>query len=64
MPAGRYLFFPFLRAKNQMGQAKNWSSKKSHKNTNRTNKINIIDTNFVSEQLNRREFTARARNPT
>ena len=49
MPAGRYLFIPFLRTKSQMRQTKNWSSEKLHKKDHRTN---IIATNFVCEQLN------------
>ena len=49
MPAGRYLFIPFLRTKSQMHKTKNWSSEKSHKKDHRTN---IIATNFVCEQLN------------
>ena len=32
MPAGRYLFIPFLRTKIQKRQRINWSSEKSHKN--------------------------------
>ena len=40
MPAGRYLFISFLRTKSQMGQTKNRSSEKLHKdhrtNTNAT----------------------------
>ena len=49
MPAGRYLFIPFVRTKSPMGQIKNWSSKKfALKKTDRTN---IIATNFVWEQL-------------
>ena len=31
MPAALYLFISFLRTKSQMGQTKNWSSEKSHK---------------------------------
>ena len=31
MPAGRYLFIPFLRTKSKKRQTKNWSSEKSHK---------------------------------
>ena len=31
MPSERYLFIPFLRTKSQMGQTKNRSSQKSHK---------------------------------
>ena len=46
--AGRCLFIPFLRTKSQMPQTKNRSSETSHKKTNRTN---IIATNFVWEQL-------------
>ena len=42
--AGRDLFNRLLSTKIQMGQTKNRSSKKSHK---KTNKINIIATNFV-----------------
>ena len=44
IPARRSLFIPFLRTKSLMGQTKNRSSEKSHKKTNRTNKIS---TNFV-----------------
>ena len=49
MPAGRYLFIPFLRTKSQKRQTKNRSSEKSHKK--KTNRTNIIATNFVWEQL-------------
>ena len=49
MPAGRYLFIPFLRTKSQKRQTKNWSSEKSHKK--KTDRTNIIATNFVWEQL-------------
>ena len=45
MPAGRYLFIPFLRTKNQKRQTKNRSSEKSHKK--KTDRTNIIATNFV-----------------
>ena len=50
MPTGRYLFMPFLRTKSQkvseenIGQAKNRIKK--------TDRTNIIATNFVWEQLN------------
>ena len=44
MPAGRYLFIPFLRTKSQKHQTNSRSSEKSLKKTNRTN---IIATNFV-----------------
>ena len=30
MPAGRYMFIPFLKAKSQMVQKKNWPVKKLH----------------------------------
>ena len=45
MPAGRYLFIPFLRTKSQKRQTKNWSSEKSHKK--KTDRTDIIATNFV-----------------
>ena len=53
MPAGRYPFIPLLRTKSQKHQTKNRSSKKSHKKR-QTNRTNIIATNFVWEQLKRR----------
>ena len=40
MPAGRYLFIPFLRTKSQKRQTKNRSSEKSHKK--KTDRTNII----------------------
>ena len=46
MPAVRFLLIPFSRMKSQMGQTKNLSSEKSHKKTDRTN---IIATNFFLE---------------
>ena len=49
MPARRYLFIPFLRTKSQQRQTKSRSSEKSHK----TDRTNIIATNFVWEQLNK-----------
>ena len=55
MPAGRHLFISFLRTKIQISQTKNRSNKKiALKKTNRTN---IIATNFVSEQLKKRPDT-------
>ena len=40
MPAGRYLFIPFLRTKSKKRQTKNRSSEKSHKK--KTDRTNII----------------------
>ena len=54
MPAGRYLFIPFLRTKSQKRQTKNWSSEKSHKK--KTDRTNIIATNFVWEQLKKNSW--------
>ena len=48
MPAGHYLFIPFLRTKSQKREKKNRSSKKSHRKTDSTN---IIATNLIWEQL-------------
>ena len=45
MPAGRYLFSPFLRTKSQKRPTKNRSSEKSLKK--KTDRTNIIATNFV-----------------
>ena len=41
MPAGRYLFIPFLRTKSEMVQTKNRSSKKSHIKHKPTNVVRI-----------------------
>ena len=49
MPAGCYLFVPFLWTKVQKLHTKNRSTKKSHENVRQAN---IIATNFVCEQLN------------
>ena len=50
MHAVRYLFIPFLMTKPQMGQTKNRSGEKLHKQTDRTH---LIATNFICEQLKR-----------
>ena len=44
---------PFLRTKSKKRQTKNWSREKSYKKTDRTN---IIATNFVWEQLTTKTF--------
>ena len=50
MPAGRYLFIPFLRTKSQIASDEKLVERKiALKKTDRTN---IIATNFVWEQLN------------
>ena len=51
MPAGRYLFIPFLRTKSQSDRRKIGQAKNRIKETYRTN---IIATNFVCEQLTRK----------
>ena len=48
IPAGRYLFIPFLRTNSQKLQTKNRQTKNRIKKIDRTN---IIATNFVWEQL-------------
>ena len=48
MPAGRYLFIPFLRTKGKSVRGKSVKRKSALKKTDMTN---IIATNFVSEQL-------------
>ena len=49
MPSMHYMFIPFLRRNSQLGQTKIGPAKNRIRKTNRTN---IIATNFVWEQFN------------
>ena len=47
MPAGRYLFIPFLTTKSQKRRTKNWSGEKSVKRIKKTDRTTINATNLV-----------------